>query len=100
MTGDKELPEGEMSETSGGDEVGSGGPDRERSGGAAGAKNPTWRTLGSLTVRGTRRDSIWGLELGLGFGFGGFRRRRELELELDSIGMRVERVKVGESCRE
>lgn len=78
MTGDKELPAGEMSETGGEEEVGSGGPERERSGGA---KNPTCRTLGSLTVRGTRRASIWGggglgLGLGFGLGFGGFRWKR------------------------
>ena len=69
------MPEGERSEIGGGEEVlaaavvvvvaagfgveveiGSGGPEKERSGG--GAKNPTWRILGSLTVREARRGSI------------------------------------------
>lgn len=36
------------------DEIGSGGPDRER----PGAKNPTLRILGSITVRGARRGSM------------------------------------------
>lgn len=66
MTGDKELPEGETSDTGGDEDVGAGGPDSERSSGAAGAKNPTCRTLGSLTVRGTRRGSIFWV--GEGFG--------------------------------
>lgn len=47
-----------MSDTGGDEETGSGGPDWERSGGVIGAKKPTCRTLGSLTVRGTRRLSI------------------------------------------
>jgi hypothetical protein len=63
MTGERELPaEGEELSTTGGGEVGkekigwSGGPDRERSGGAV--KNPTLRTFGSLAVLGARRESI------------------------------------------
>lgn len=73
MTGERELPEGKTTETeeaaaavgaAGGgggeaaaEEIGwSGGPDWERSGG--GAKNPTWRTFGSLTERGFRRGSM------------------------------------------
>ena len=54
------MPEGEISDTGGEDEakVGSGGPDWKRSGGAPGAKNPTWRTLGSITAREARRESI------------------------------------------
>lgn len=59
ITGDKELPEGETSETGGDEDVGSGGPELGPSGGPTGAKNPTCRTLGSLTVRGTRRGSIY-----------------------------------------
>ncbi len=66
MTGERELPEGESSGTGGeeevlevgiGAEIGSGVPDWERS---SGAKNPTWRIFGSLTVRAARRGSIWG----------------------------------------
>lgn len=62
MTGERELPEGERSET-GGEEaevevIGSGGLEKDRSGKAPGVKNPTWRTLGSITVRAGRRDSI------------------------------------------
>lgn len=73
MTGERELPEGERSGIGGEEEelaaaavvvagfgveveIGSGGPEKERSGG--GAKNPTWRILGSLTVREARRESI------------------------------------------
>lgn len=54
MTGEKELPEGERSVTGGREEG-----DRP-SGllGPAGAKNPTWRTFGSITVRAARRWSI------------------------------------------
>lgn len=61
MTGERELaPEGERSAIVGGeDEVWSVGPDWDRSGTAApGAKKPTWRTFGSLTVRGARRGSM------------------------------------------
>lgn len=60
MTGERVLPEGERSETGGEDEDGSGGVEWDRVGGAPGAKNPTWRTLGSMTVRGTRRESMGG----------------------------------------
>lgn len=62
MTGERELPEGERSGIGGEDEeeevIGSGGPESDRSGGAPGAKNPTLRTLGSITVRAARRGSI------------------------------------------
>ncbi|MFS7948715.1 hypothetical protein Hanom_Chr06g00563171 [Helianthus anomalus] len=58
MTGESEVPEGERLDK-GGDEVEDGGKgtDWERSGGV---KKPTWRTLGSMTVRGARRWSIGG----------------------------------------
>ena len=61
MTGERELVEGEMSETAG-ERVGLGGPDWERSGGAPGAKNPTWRNFGtgSITARGARRGGSIG----------------------------------------
>lgn len=59
MTGERE---GERSDTGGDEEeddaIGAGGPETARSGGAPGAKNPTCRTLGSITVRGARRGSI------------------------------------------
>lgn len=62
MTGERELPEGERSDTRGDeaedDAIGAGGPETERSGGAPGVKKPTFRTLGSITVRGDRRGSI------------------------------------------
>lgn len=64
MTGDNELPEGERSDN-GGVELGfcGNGTDWERSGGA---KKPTWRTLGSMTVRVARRGSIDLIQLGFG----------------------------------
>jgi hypothetical protein len=62
MTGERELPEGERSEIGGDDGeeevIGSGGPESDWSGGAPGVKNPTLRTLGSITVRAARRGSI------------------------------------------
>lgn len=62
MTGERELPEGDRSDTGGDEEeddtIGAGGTETVRSGGAPGAKNPTCRTLGSITVRGDRRGSI------------------------------------------
>lgn len=56
MTGERELPEGEILET-GGKEEGS-CPDWVRSGGALGVTKPTWRTLGSIRVRRGRRGSM------------------------------------------
>lgn len=55
MTGESEFPEGEEADADDELVMGSGGPDCERSGRV---KNPTWRTLGSLTVRALRRASI------------------------------------------
>lgn len=66
MTGERELPGREIS-PDGGEEAEAaaaaatvvGASERERVGGAGlGVTNPTWRTLGSLTVRGGRRMSI------------------------------------------
>lgn len=72
MTGERELPEGEWSEIGGEDAeeevIGSGGPESDRSGGAPGVKNPTLRTLGSITVRAARRGSI-GAWKGWAFGW-------------------------------
>ncbi|GER25113.1 transcription elongation factor A [Striga asiatica] len=63
MTGDNELPEREKLGAGGDDGIGSGRPN--------GAKNPTWRIIGSRTARGTTRrgsigprrimDRSWGL---------------------------------------
>lgn len=50
MTGDSEFPAGEMWEIGGGED-GSAAPD-------GGAKKPTLRTLGSITARVGRRESI------------------------------------------
>ena len=55
ITGERELPEGEISDTTGEDDD-SRGTDWVRSG--PGAKNPTWRTFGSLTALPPRRGSI------------------------------------------
>ena len=49
MTGERELPEGERPVTRGEEEDGSGG--------GAGVKNPTWRTLGSISLE-ERRESM------------------------------------------
>lgn len=59
MTGERELPSREIS-PDGGEEGPTAGPsETERPGGAAaGVTKPTWRTLGSLTVREGRRGSI------------------------------------------
>lgn len=59
MTGERELAAGETSS-----EIRCGGPDRERSGGA---KNPTLRTLGSITARGALRASMTKIVDRLGF---------------------------------
>lgn len=56
MTGERELPEGE------GEEI---GDEEVRSGWGPGVKKPTWRTMGSGTVRDPRRGSIAERELGL-----------------------------------
>lgn len=82
MTGERELPEGERSDAGGEEDeaaaTGSGGPETERSGGAPGAKNPTWRTLGSITVRGARRGSIGACKGGSASGKENFLRKRKL----------------------
>lgn len=55
MTGERECPAGE-SETGGDDPAA--GPDCVRSGRESGVTNPTWRTLGSITIRAARRASM------------------------------------------
>lgn len=63
MTGDKELPEGEIFET-GGDVDGPVGPSWfwNRSDHRPAVKKPTWRTFGSMTRDG-RRGSIFRSEI-------------------------------------
>ena len=58
MTGERELLAGESER--GGEGVAVGGPDWVRAGkvSAEGVKKPTWRTLGSMTVREARRASM------------------------------------------
>ena len=56
MTGERELPEGEMLINGGGGEV-----EEERigsGGGGVAVKKPTWRTFGSITAREVRRGSM------------------------------------------
>lgn len=70
MTGESELPSGERSETGGEEEMA--GTDWERSGGGAlGVTKPTCRTLGSMTAREVRRESMGG---GVAWGLSEFNR--------------------------
>lgn len=57
MTGERELPAGDWAR---GGELEPGGLLKARAGRglAPGAKNPTWRTLGSMTEREGRRASM------------------------------------------